>query len=260
MQQLVAALTASVCPGRPPPLRRTALSVLCFQCGPHRPVTEHSGHSEPAIAFPNRNCPCLRQTHHQPLKAQVSPDLDLEPDLPWPFFSPSLPATVLGLMLPFAFSFLFEMGPLAEVCATYIDESMQAGRLTSSAVWTRWQTPTFDMCICHALIAVSTGTYQFTIHRRANPKFIHHGSGYLDRSCSGVDVGSSIRLFQCQSRDCVHSGETWPAPAPCSAPQTLQITKEPGERAIVAVSALGWNWDFFVVCLLVGMGMVLALA
>lgn len=134
-------------------------------------------------------------THHQPLKAQVSPDLDLEPDLPWPFFS-FIAGDGAGSDAPLCiFVLFFEMGPLAEVCATYIDESMQAGRLTSSAVWTRWQTPTFDMCICNALIAVSTGTYQFTIHRRANPKFIHHGSGYLDRSCSGVDVGSSIRLF-----------------------------------------------------------------
>lgn len=211
--------------------------------------------------LPKQELPVPAPTHHQPLKAQVSPDLDLEPDLPWPFFFSFIAGDGAGSDAPLCiFILFFEMGPLAEVCATYIDESMQAGRLTSSAVWTRWQTPTFDMCICHALIAVSTGTYQFTIHRRANPKFIHHGSGYLDRSCSGVDVGSSIRLFQCQSRDCVHSGETRPAPAPCSASQTLQITKEPGERAIVAVSALGWNWDFFVVCLLVGMGMVLALA
>lgn len=39
-------------------------------------------------------------THHQPLECQLSPDLDLEPDLPWPFFlSLSLPGTVLGLAL-----------------------------------------------------------------------------------------------------------------------------------------------------------------
>lgn len=68
-------------------------------------------------------------THHQPLKAQVSPDLDLEPDLPWPFFFPSLPATVLGLMLPFAFLFYFSKWGLLLRCVppTSTSPCRQAG-------------------------------------------------------------------------------------------------------------------------------------
>lgn len=54
-----------------------------------------------------------------------------------------------------------------------------------------------------------------------------------------VSGRASVFSFSGPLRDCVHSGETRPAPAPCSAPQTLQSTKEPGERAIVVVC---WPW------------------
>lgn len=50
-------------------------------------------------------------THHQPLKAQVSPDLDLEPDLPWPFFFSFIAGDGAGSDAPLCiFYFIFRNG------------------------------------------------------------------------------------------------------------------------------------------------------
>lgn len=62
-------------------------------------------------------------THHQPLKCLLEPVLVLEPDLPWPRFSHSLPATVPVLALcPIRILFFLPKKKVSLLCGViYID-------------------------------------------------------------------------------------------------------------------------------------------
>jgi hypothetical protein len=89
--------SSGVCPGRPvfsmwapPPTRSRAF----------RPLRARH-------CLPKQELPVLAPTHHQPLKCLLNqPALDLEPDLPWPFFFSFIAGDDAGSGAPIVLFFL----------------------------------------------------------------------------------------------------------------------------------------------------------